>query len=194
MTQKEREERATQALARARALKGVKVEAVAAPYLYPTPAWLAERMVDLADIKPGQNVLEPSAGTGAILDALPKTCYVLAIEINTGLACHLTEKYTSPYFIIMRSDFLAFNASTGRGFDRILMNPPFDHGLDIRHIEHAMSMLAPGGRLVAICADGPRQRAFFAESELYESLPPDTFAASETAVRTALVILEKPHP
>jgi phospholipid N-methyltransferase len=193
MTSAEREQRAAQAMERARALKGIKVEAVAAPYLFPTPTWLAARMVELAEIIPGMHVLEPSAGTGAILDALPKTCYVLAIEINTGLASHLTDKYVSPYFNIMRADFLAFE-SHGRGFDRILMNPPFDHGLDIRHIEHAMSMLAPGGRLVAICADGPRQRAFFAESELYESLPPDTFAASETAVRTALVILEKPHP
>jgi 16S rRNA G1207 methylase RsmC len=34
------------------------------------------------------------------------------------------------------------------------MNPPFANGDDIKHITHA---LKPGGRLVAICANGPRQ-------------------------------------
>ena len=38
------------------------------------------------------------------------------------------------------------------------MNPPFERGSDIRHIEHALTFLKPGGRLVAICANGPRQR------------------------------------
>ena len=41
------------------------------------------------------------------------------------------------------------------------MNPPFDHGADIRHIDHARRKLNPGGRLVAICAAGPRQRERF---------------------------------
>jgi len=30
-------------------------------------------------------------------------------------------------------------------FDRILMNPPLDHGADIRHIEHARGKLRGGG-------------------------------------------------
>jgi len=38
------------------------------------------------------------------------------------------------------------------------MNPPFENGADIKHIQHAMKMLKPGGRLVAICANGPRQQ------------------------------------
>lgn len=38
------------------------------------------------------------------------------------------------------------------------MNPPFDHGADIRNIEQARSKLKLGGRLVANCANGPRQR------------------------------------
>ena len=38
------------------------------------------------------------------------------------------------------------------------MNPPLDHGVDIKHIERAATMLCPGGRLVAVCANGPLQR------------------------------------
>ncbi len=37
------------------------------------------------------------------------------------------------------------------------MNPPFANGQDIKHITHALRYLSPGGRLVAICANGPRQ-------------------------------------
>jgi hypothetical protein len=37
------------------------------------------------------------------------------------------------------------------------MNPPFANADDIKHIMHALKMLKPGGRLVAICANGPRQ-------------------------------------
>jgi hypothetical protein len=42
------------------AVAGVQV--VIAPQLFPTPPELADRMVALADIRPGQQVLEPSAG------------------------------------------------------------------------------------------------------------------------------------
>src|SRR4051794_285291 len=73
-------------------------------------------------------------------------------------------------------------------FDRIVMNPPFDHGSDIEHIRHAMKYLKPGGRLVAICANGPRQReAFTDESEHWEDLPANTFAG--TGVSAALFVM-----
>ena len=35
------------------------------------------------------------------------------------------------------------------------MNPPFANGKDVDHIRLAWSMLKPGGRLVAICCEGP---------------------------------------
>ena len=30
-------------------------------------------------------------------------------------------------------------------YDRILMNPPFEHGQDVDHVEHAFNLLKPGG-------------------------------------------------
>jgi hypothetical protein len=47
---------------------GVKVQTV--NQLFQTPKDLAQRAVDLADIRPGNRVLEPSAGTGALLGAM----------------------------------------------------------------------------------------------------------------------------
>lgn len=181
----ERRARAEAALARARGLRDQKIEAVAAPCLFPTPPALARRVVELAEIEPGMTVLEPSAGTGALLDALPAgCCAVTAIEI----VCSLADRLRRIDRRVLNQDFLEYDE--GVQFDRIIMNPPFDHGSDIKHIEHARELLAPGGRLVAICADGPRQRAAFAEAELYESLPADTFAAQGTGVRTAIIVLE----
>jgi uncharacterized protein YcaQ len=75
------------------------------------------------------------------------------------------------------------------------MNPPFENGADIKHIQHAMHMLKPGGRLVAICANGPRQQAILkplAENSggWWEDLPAGTFAEQGTNVNTALLVIE----
>lgn len=39
------------------------------------------------------------------------------------------------------------------GYDRILMNPPFSDGRDIQHVQHAYTLLKPGGRIVAIMGE-----------------------------------------
>jgi len=39
------------------------------------------------------------------------------------------------------------------------MNPPFADGADVKHIKHALHFLERDGRLVALCAAGPRQQA-----------------------------------
>jgi 16S rRNA G1207 methylase RsmC len=74
-------------------------------------------------------------------------------------------------------------------FDRILMNPPFDHGSDIVHIQHARKFLKPGGRLVAICAGGPKQAEILKPlSNFWEELPAGTFEG--TQVRSVLLVIE----
>jgi len=77
------------------------------------------------------------------------------------------------------------------------MNPPFINGSDIKHIEHALKFLKPGGRLVAICADGPRQNATLkpiAEDSggFWEPLPAGTFKDQGTNVNTVLLTIEAP--
>lgn len=172
--------------------EGVKI--AVADQLFPTPAHIVEQMIEYADIQPGNRILEPSAGTGAILDGLAQNGVDLynveAVELNYDLCAALREKY--PY--VSQGDFLQYGTSAAAGFDRILMNPPFKNGIDIKHIEHAYSLLAPGGVLVAICANGPRQqdrlRPLAEESGgSYETLPPNTFDG--TGVNTAIVHIYK---
>ena len=167
---------------------GVKV--VTAPQLFPTPPQLAERMVELADIRPGHSVLEPSAGTGNLLAAMPNVRpngTVTAVEINQALAEALRETADNTRC----ADFLECNGDLGT-FDRILMNPPFERGADIRHIKHALQMLKPGGRLVAICANGPRQReALQSLATQWHDLPAGTFKEAGTGVNTALIVVDR---
>ena len=80
-------------------------------------------------------------------------------------------------------------------FDAVLMSPPFAQCADIEHITHALAMLKPGGRLVALCANGPRQRASLrpmveARGGEWENLPAGTFKDEGTGVRVALITMQ----
>lgn len=172
-----------------KATAAAPVQVVAVPQLFPTPPELAARMVEAADIAPGHSVLEPSAGTGAILAALPTVRpdgHVTAVEISSGLLYKL-EPFADE---IVCGDFLQQNGNLGK-FDRILMNPPFANAQDIAHIQHAVKFLKPGGRLVAICAGGPRQHEQLKPiAATWEPLPAGTFKDSGTNVNTVLLTIE----
>jgi 16S rRNA G1207 methylase RsmC len=89
------------------------------------------------------------------------------------------------------ADFLTCNGDLGT-FDRIVMRPPFSHAVDIQHIHHALSMLRSGGVLVALCANGPRQRAALQPlAEVWEDLPQGTFREAGTLVNVALLRITK---
>jgi protein-L-isoaspartate O-methyltransferase len=166
------------------------VQVVTAPQLFPTPPELAARMVALADIQPGHDVLEPSAGTARIIRAIREgqpQASITAVELKAHLAEILRSAYRVPTHC---RDFLQCNGELGT-FDRVLMNPPFQNAEDIKHIRHAMQMLKPGGRLVAICANGPRQREqLMPIAAEWIDLPPGTFSDSGTEVNAAMLVIK----
>src|ERR1035437_6309973 len=61
--------------------------------LFPTPPSRAARMVEEAGIDPRHpcRVLQPSAGTGALIDALPDTATVHCVEISNALCRRLNR-------------------------------------------------------------------------------------------------------
>jgi len=170
------------------AVKAGPVEVIAVPQLFPTPHDIAAEMIQAADIEEGHTILEPSAGAGNLLRAIP--CgRVTAVEINYGLADKLRTDY--PHATVKQADFLACNGDLGT-FDRIVMNPPFENGADIKHIKHAFGMLKAGGTLVALCANGPRQNNTLRPmAEEWRVLPEGSFKAAGTGVNVAMLIIHK---
>ena len=158
---------------------------------FPTPPDIADRVARLACVETGHRILEPSAGTGMLIAALdrPTTYYdVVAVELDPVRSSGLKRSFSN--IDVHCCDFLACNGDLGL-FDRVLMNPPFERGTDIKHIEHALRFLKPGGRLVAICANGPKQRdRFFLMADTWMDLPPGSFAVAGTNVRTAIIVID----
>lgn len=185
-------------------LRAGGVQVVTAPQLFPTPHALASRMVDEAGLQLGARVLEPSAGTGVLLAALPgvvpfgserqTAMKTVAVEVNHALADRLRTGGLAGQVVC--ADFMDCTTEQLGQFDAVLMNPPFVDGSDIKHIQHALNFLRTGGRLVAICANGPRQQAALrplaeASGGFYEPLPAGTFAEAGTNVNTALVLIRR---
>ncbi|WP_222436138.1 methyltransferase [Rubripirellula reticaptiva] len=170
------------------------------PGFFPTPKSTISDMLDHADIEAHHSVLEPNAGKGDIVEAIAERVpgvAIKAIEFNRTLSDVLGAKGIEVEF----SDFLEHKAS----YDRIVMNPPFENGADIEHVQHAYSLLEPGGRMVAIMSEGPffrsdkKAEAFRAwlddNAGTSEQLPEDTFKGVDsfrhTGVRTRLVVIDR---
>ena len=111
------------------------VQVVSAPQLFPTPPGLAARMVDLAGFAVGMRVLEPSAGTGRLLEALPgivrfgqvrqTALQVVAVEVSAALAARLACSGLAG--TVRYADFLCCSADDGDLglFDAVLNEPAF---------------------------------------------------------------------
>lgn len=115
---------------------------------YETPKALGERMVRAAQILPGQRVLEPSAGIGALAEvilALKPATDLCVIEKNPEFRQLLTLR---GFNVSPETDFLL--AEVTEIYDRIIMSPPWSQGMDMEHVIKAAKHLAPGGRLVAL--------------------------------------------
>lgn len=166
---------------------------------FPTPRTLVERMLDHADIEDGHEVLEPSAGIGSIMDAIKERhpgANQHGIEQDYEIAKLLELKGHSHD----RGDFLKHDKT----YDRIVMNPPFEHRQDEAHVKHAYSLLKPGGKMVAITGSGAhtnQRSAGFQDwlstvgAKVYDN-PDGSFnteeAFKQTPVNTKMVIISKP--
>jgi type I restriction-modification system DNA methylase subunit len=182
---------------------GNAVQVVAANQLFPTPPDVARRMVELLDLDAWNGeawetcrVLEPSAGTGSLLEAVLDPAQievdVIAVEVNQALADSLRMKYSPTNVGVICADFLEW---PGAGlFDAVLMNPPYERGAWERHLRRAWQLVRAGGRLVAVLPQAPNHSRVCAElcdNSTVELLPDNTFA--HTGVRTCIVVLDKPE-
>ncbi len=151
-------------------------------------------MIQLADLRVGLSVLEPSAGKGdiarAVLAAGITADALQCVELNHGLGSHLIALG----FNVWRGDFLEY--APDHQFDRVLMNPPFHRGACHAHTLRAFELLKPGGRLVGIVSatTGAKLEQWADDHAGWvEKLPEDTFRNSErpTGVQTCLVVADR---
>ena len=131
---------------------------------FSTPLPLAYAALRAAAIRPGDTVLEPSAGTGML--AVMAQC---ALGAQAAGHLHLNEiadlRAGLLATLFPEADVTRHNAEAIADFLPelrpcvVLMNPPFSatpgverirHDADLRHLRSAFSMLPPGGRLAAI--------------------------------------------
>jgi predicted RNA methylase len=161
---------------------------------FDTPDILAEQVVNLADVRPGMSVLEPSAGIGNIAKVARQFGgFVTCWEIDAKRA----EKLEGIAHSLNVGDFLA--ASPIPAFDRVVMNPPFAKQADIDHVMHARGFLNPGGRLASIMSASVMFRenakaasfrdAVFHAGGTIKTLPEGSFKHSGTSVNTCLVYI-----
>jgi predicted RNA methylase len=181
-----------------------------------TPADIAKQVIDAAEIWPGQLVLEPSAGMGALaLPAAHAGAEVVAYELRP---LTWVEHGLSPLKI--NDDVTAEAGHIGGGdghitlhtgvdfltvdrdpvYDRVVMNPPFSNQADMRHVRHAARFVTPGGRLVAIMSPSFMFRTTKVASDFRDwldehphditALPDGAFKPAGTGVRTDLLTVD----
>lgn len=112
---------------------------------FPTPKKVIDLMMLSTNVA-GKIVLEPSAGSGNIVDWLKKNGAksVVACEANSKLRAILSTKCT-----VISDDFLRLTPEDVSHIDLVVMNPPFS--ADERHIIHAFTIAPAGCEIVALC-------------------------------------------
>lgn len=163
--------------------------------LYPTPESVIDQMgIDCY----GKVVLEPSAGSGNIVDWLKKNGAreVIACEHNEKL-----RRILSGHCNIIANDFLTVRSEDVSHIQMIVMNPPFSNGA--KHILHAWAIAPEGCELIALCNWETVAKDHYAKSRELSSIIADygesmnmgaCFVDSErsTNVEIGLVRLFKP--
>ena len=160
--------------------------AISAFNLFQTPKPIAAMMAARLGECAGCRVLEPSAGLGRIIRAIPPGAEITAVEFSPQCA---GELFRLDGLRLIQDDFLSCDVERLGGlFDFVVMNPPFKQGRDIKHIRHAFEMLKPGGLLVSLCFDGVRQNSKLKPwADTWEVLPPSSFKAEGTRASVAML-------
>lgn len=177
---------------------------------YATPEPLGAKMVEWADSKANESMLEPSAGHGAIARWMPANTNNTVVEPSYNLMPKLVRSTPSPKAINGTFEEL----SLVNKFNGIVMNPPFGTGgkTAIEHLAKAFRHLSDGGRIVAIIPNGPATQKRF-DNWFYGdengktkterdgvingvlratiSLPAVTFERAGTKVGTKVVIIDR---
>ncbi len=172
---------------------------------FPTPLNIVKQMIELAELKENDSVMEPCAGQGAIVDEIykvAKKCNVVLFEIDKN-NCDILRKKG---YKVSEVDFLTFRCSPEfLNVDKVIQNPPFhiknNPQCDIDFIYYSWKFIKNNGILVSIVSESPffrenNKSIKFCEWLLKNNaeiikLPDNSFAESGTNVRTRIIKVKK---
>ena len=122
---------------------------------YPTPEAIINKMLCDIDFKMIHSILEPSAGSGNIVEAIKKKEKFYSStynKVNYDIDCieadqNLQSILKGKNFRVVYNDFLTYD--TMKEYDLIIMNPPFSNGC--KHLLKALEMQQRnGGAIVCL--------------------------------------------
>lgn len=166
--------------------------------LFETPEEIADKLVELAELKENDIILEPSAGRGRIIKSIQKVYKgtINYCEINEVNRDYLL-KIDNINFI--NDDFLSTNNDFK--YDKIIANPPFNKNQDIQHILKMYDSLNVGGVLVSVSSnhwrlcDNKKEKSFreWLNSINYKiiDLNSGDFKESGTMIKSCIIIIRK---
>ncbi|MGL5059908.1 MAG: hypothetical protein ACRC62_07985 [Microcoleus sp.] len=166
--------------------KGVVVDTKKQRQAFYTPDEVASTVAMLADVE-GCKVLEPSAGDGALVRACAKYGATTVDAIEVESECKEILEMIANSVII--GDFLAQTPSPI--YDRVVMNPPFSKGQDVKHVLHALKWLKPDGLLFSIVIDKPHPKLESLGAIDVAKFDAGSFKPSGTNIATKLIRIEK---
>jgi hypothetical protein len=167
---------------------------------FSTPPQLGALAVLAAQVRPGDRVLEPSAGSG-LLAILAEACgaELTLNELAAGRSALLDGLFPLAARTQQDARHLRDVLPGSGGFAVVLANPPFQQ-LEA-HLHAAIDCLADGGRLSAIVPtrlfdDGPAMRALAARGpiRLLLAFPARAYAKHGTSVETGLLVIDRGAP
>jgi hypothetical protein len=147
--------------------KNARTKAQEGKDYFATPEPVGLKMAQWAGIRSGEDVLEPSAGHGAIARWFPEKANRTAVEPSSALRSRLAMVFDGK---IVEGTFEDHNVVNK--YDGIVMNPPFGVGgkTAVDHLEKAATHLRDGGRIVALLPRGPMADKRL-EAFLYDEKP-----------------------
>lgn len=168
---------------------------------YPTPENVIATMLSVVPNINGATILEPSAGSGAILDYLkkyytPKS--VLACEKDTRLKYIASAKADR----FLSDDFLTVQKQDVSHVNLIVMNPPFSQGG--KHLAHAWEIIPDGGQIVCLLNSGTLKNSYGDSARVINAAIRNNYgyinnlgecfkyAERQTNVDVDMVVLNKP--
>lgn len=164
---------------------------------FSTPPELAALAVLAAQVRPGDRVLEPSAGTGLIAVVAEACGAVLTLnEIAPGRSALLDGLFPGAARIRHDGRHLADVLEDAGRFDAVVCNPPFSdlHG----HLSAGLKVLADGGRLAAVVpvdvfSNAALRTGLETQGAIVAALafPPRAFARHGTSVETGLLVVDR---